>query len=278
MSFVVTAFICAGITTLAILLGTAVLHALPRLGSAGKRTSAWLCGGFGLDLVVSYFTALPIILGPIFGGWAGLLGCLAGQYAGLILWTIAHEIRHRGLVAGRPRIVRSMNRAVGPVRNMISVFWTSLAVPVFWVIRMTEWIVYPPLVWFVDFPSYDSRKWVNVTRHKFDGLIGHDRIWCLYCDWMTGVWCLGTEMLRNIETYWCPIQFGDPSKCKNCKPDFPDVAGRWVPFDSDVSKAAEAWEEHYGTAGEVRPRAWWGHASRVKLTVKGKPADSGEPY
>lgn len=274
MDFLLTATIAASITTAAILLGTGVLHGLPRLGGAGKAISGWLCRGFGLDLVVTYFTALPIILGPIFAGWAGLLGGVVGQYLGLIGWTIAHEIRHRGLVSGRPRIVRSMNAAVGAPMNMISVFWTSLAVPVFWVIRMTEWIVYPPLVWMVDLPRYDSKQWVNVTRHKFDGLIGHDRVWCLYCDWMTGVWSMGSEMLRNIETYWCPIQFGDTSKCENCKHDFPDVEERWVPFNADVSVAAKAWEQHYGKDGEVSPRSWWGHPSRVPLHVNGELHES----
>ena len=37
-------------------------------------------------------------------------------------------------------------------------------------------------------------------------VIGHALIWCLYCDWMTGVWSLGTEMLRNVESFWYPIR------------------------------------------------------------------------
>ena len=47
---------------------------------------------------------------------------------------------------------------------------------------------------------------------KVEGLVGHDRIWCLYCDWMTGVWSLGTEMLRNVESFWCPLRFSSDAK------------------------------------------------------------------
>lgn len=271
MDFLLTATIACSITTTAILLGTAVLHGLPRLGGVGKSVSGWLCRGFGLDLVVTYFTALPIILGAILAGWAGLLGGVLGQYLGLIGWTIAHELRHRNTTQRRPRIVRSMNAAVGAPLNMISVFWTSLAVPVFWVIRMTEWIVYPPLVWMVDLPRYDSKQWVNVTRHKFDGLVGHDRVWCLYCDWMTGVWSLGSEMLRNIESFWCPIRFHSEKKCQNCRIDFPDVDGTsqtpgWVPANGTMAEVAALIEQQYA---RNQDNTWFAHPTR--LTVEGKP-------
>ncbi|MBK7405799.1 MAG: hypothetical protein IPJ41_14560 [Phycisphaerales bacterium] len=98
-------------------------------------------------------------------------------------------------------------------------WWTALAVPVFWVIRVAECIVYPPLTWLVRLPKYKPAEWVNVSRHKFEGLVGHDLIWCL-CDWMTGIWALGGEMLRNVETFWCPIRFDSAKKCENCKHDF----------------------------------------------------------
>jgi hypothetical protein len=93
---------------------------------------------------------------------------------------------------------------------------------------MAEVFVYPPIQWLTGFPSYRSGDWVNVSRHKFSGLVGHDLIWCLYCDWMTGIWSLGTEMLRNVESFWCPIRFSNTAKCDNCSVDFPDVKNEWV--------------------------------------------------
>ena len=54
-----------------------------------------------------------------------------------------------------------------------------------------------------------------------------DLIWCLYCDWMTGVYAFGGEMLRNVESFWCPIRFYDGKKCENCKIDFPDIE-KWA--------------------------------------------------
>jgi hypothetical protein len=114
---------------------------------------------------------------------------------------------------------------------------------------------------------------VNVSRHKFCGLVGHDLIWCLYCDWMTGVWSLGTEMLRNVESFWCPIRFDSEKKCANCAIDFPDVDGGWVPAGATIADAAATVERMYGS-GQA---GWFGHGSRVKLTVNGtEPARSTE--
>jgi hypothetical protein len=105
---------------------------------------------------------------------------------------------------------------------------------------------------------------VNVSRQKFRGLVGHDLIWCLYCDWMTGVWSLGTEMLRNVESFWCPIRFASGKKCDNCKLDFPDVAGGWVPADSSVVEAAALVTEKF-SGGQ---KGWFGHP--VRLTIERK--------
>jgi hypothetical protein len=279
MAFWITALWAFGLTTGGVLAGTALLHLLPRLGSIGKALSKRLCAGVPLDLVVGYFTVLPLILGPIFGGWAGLLGAVLGQYAGLIGWELAHELAH-WKTPGRGAILRAGNLVIGghPIvaagKNFAALWCTTLAVPIFAATRLAQHVAYPPLTWLLGFPKYDAGEWVNVTRHKFDGLIGHDRVWCLYCDWMTGVWSLGTEMLRNVESFWCPIRFGDPSKCANCAIDFPDVAGDWVDFKTgNATEAGELVTTLYGpTDGSAEnPRAWFGHPSRepVKLTVKG---------
>lgn len=70
----------------------------------------------------------------------------------------------------------------------------------FWLVRVAEVTIYPLIARLVNFPRYPSSEWARVSRHKFCGLVGHDLIWCLYCDWMTGVWSLGSEMLRNVES------------------------------------------------------------------------------
>lgn len=243
-----------------------LLHVFPRLGSPGRALSAWLCRAPGLDVLLTLFTAAPWIVLPIFFGPWALLGAVLGQWATVILWTILHELRHASLLKG-PKLYRIHNKLVGVPRNLIALFISSLAVPTFWVIRVTEYLVYPFLVWLVRLPSYNQAEWVNVSRHKYTDLVGHDRIWCLYCDWMTGVWSLGSEMLRNIETFWCPIRFLDPSKCETCKLDFPDVNGGWAPENGNVGTAAAVLEQKYITDAPPS-NAWFGHP--VRLTVKGK--------
>lgn len=264
-----------GGTVAALLAGAAALHTIPRFGDGGKRLSRALCAGVPLDGVVTYFTILPLVVGPLLAGWIGLAAAIVGQYAALILWEIAHELRH-WKSGNRARILRATNKLVGPVPNLLAVFWTSLAVPVFWFTRLAEHVVYPPLTWLVGLPKYEASQWVNVTRHKFEGLVGHDRIWCLYCDWMTGVWSLGTEMLRNVESFWCPIRFADPAKCANCSIDFPDVANGWVDFEGKTAAdAGRLFEEKYGeTDGRTKPRAWFGHPSRQPTRVGGSNGDS----
>jgi hypothetical protein len=108
-----------------------------------------------------------------------------------------------------------------------------------------------------------------VSRQKFGGLVGHDLIWCLYCDWMTGVYSLGAEMLRNVESFWCPIRFYDGKKCENCKVDFPDLDGGWVRADGSMSEVAGVLEEKYGSGR----REWFGHPARTTpLTVSAQKA------
>lgn len=260
----------AGLVTLAaVLVGAGLLHLIPRLGAAGKRMSAALCAGMPLDLLVTYFTVLPLFVGPILAGWAGLLGAVLGQLAGLVAWTFLHELAHLR-THGRAKILRATNQIAGTAQNLIAVFWTAWCVPVFWLIRVAQHLVYPPLNWLIDLPKYDSREWVNVSRHKFTGLVGHDRIWCLYCDWMTGVWSLATEMLRNVESFWCPIRFSDSAKCANCAIDFPDINNGWVPADGTMDDVVQVLEQHYDPHSPTNP--WFGHPSHrpIEITVNGK--------
>jgi len=256
-----------------LLLVAALLHALSRMGSLGKRWANRACEAPLLDLIVFVFTGLPPILGLVLGmalGYSALHAALlfvlgiASQLAALLTWIACHEFAHRGAAKGS-RIVTTLNRLVGPVRNALAVWWTSLAVPLFLLVRLAEIVLYPPLIWLVRFPRYRQREWVNVSRHKFDGLVGYDRIWCLYCDWMTGVWSLGGEMLRNVESFWCPIRFNSPEKCANCKVDFPDVEGGWVPAEGSMKDVTDVLEQKYPGP---QANSWYGHPAR--LTVEGE--------
>jgi hypothetical protein len=135
----------------------------------------------------------------------------------------------------------------------------------FWAVRVAEILVYPFLIWIVRFPRYKHREWVCVSRHKFDGLVGHDLIWCLYCDWMTGVWALASEMLRNVESFWCPIRFHSTNKCDNCSHDFPDIYRGWIPTDGTMEDVTAVIKKYYG---EAEINAWFGHPAR--MTVEGE--------
>jgi hypothetical protein len=266
------------ITTAALLAAAFILHMLKHLGLGSL--SRWLCRAPGLDLVILIFTIAPLVVGPIAAvrlhagrldappSWAlallGLLAAVLGQIATVCLWTVAHELAHRKELKG-PRIVHCINRKVGRFRNHAAVWWTAWAVPLFAIVRLAEYFVYPPLVWLVRLPRYDHAQWVNVSRHKFAGLVGHDLIWCLYCDWMTGVWSLGTEMLRNVESFWCPIRFDSAKKCANCTTDFPDLDHGWVRADGDMAEVVALLDAKYPGPGA---NPWFGHPAR--LTVEGE--------
>lgn len=257
---------------------TGLLHLIPRLGGAGQALAAWLCRAPGLDVVVSLLTWVPpTVLGIVFG-WKGLVASIAGQVLGMMVWMFAHELANREHLKG-PRIVRFLNRTVGRLNNHVALWVTVVSLPCFVLIRAAELFTYPFLVWLVGLPRYRHADWVNVSRQKFNGLVGHDLIWCLYCDWMTGVYSLGAEMLRNVESFWCPIKFATGKKCDNCKLDFPDVARGWVPADGTMRDVVETMEKMYGPEAKAKLPAegqkhpWFNHPAR--LTVEGKDVGSG---
>ena len=260
-----------GATVAAMLVGAALLHLLPKLGATGKRLSAWLCRAPGLDLLITYFTVAPLFVGPIVAGWAGLLAAVVGMIGGMLLWQVSHQLANRDAMQG-PRIVKVLNRTVGRWRNHAAVWLTAIVTPLFWVVRVAQVTIYPPITWLVGLPKYDGADWVNVSRHKFSGLVGHDLIWCLYCDWMTGVWSLGSEMLRNVESFWCPIRFDSAKKCANCAIDFPDINGGWVPAHATMADVTRTLEEKYPPGVPVRP--WFGHP--VRVTVRGQDVEPVE--
>lgn len=248
----------------AVLLGAAILHIVPRLGGPGRRFASALVRAPLLDAVIIYLLALPPVVAVIAGGWLAFLGAVVGQIAAALIWTRLHELVNRRALRG-PRLVGSLNAALGRVRNHAALWWMTLAVPVFIIVRLSQYVVYPVLVRLIRLPRYDASEWVAVSRQKFDGLVGYDLLWCLYCDWMTGVWSLGSEMLRNIESLYCPIRFVDAKRCDNCAQDFPDVR-EWVSPDAEMKDVISLVERMYPP--EQKDRAWFGHP--VRLTVEGK--------
>lgn len=210
-----------------------------------------------LDVTVSLLTWVPWVAAAVYAGWGGVLGCVLGQFLALQTFVVIHG-------ATRPRppgsIRRTLDKFVGPARNHLGLWLTIPALPMFLMIRAAEIVVYPGLIATLGFPRIKDSEWVNVSRQKFSGLIGHDLVWCLYCDWMTGVYSLGAEMLRNVESFWCPIRFYPDKKCENCRLDFPDLE-KWVPADKTMKEVEEALEAHYSSDPAV-PRSWWGSKER----------------
>lgn len=213
----------------------------------------------GLDLVMSVLTWIPWVLALAGDGLLGLIGCIVGQIGAMEAFCFWHEKQYEKLHGPRDAsILKTLNGLTSPAANYIALLATLPALPAFLLIRFSELTTYPILVKLVRLPPYDNSEWVSVSRQKFDGLVGHDLVWCLYCDWMTGIYALGGEMLRNLESFWCPIRFYPGKKCENCKLDFPDIPN-WVRPDGSVAEVEAKLKEKY----EGRKwNSWWQHPER----------------
>jgi hypothetical protein len=251
------------ITFLPTVVLAAILSVIPRLGAGGWKLSERICRAPLLDLVVACFTWLPWVIAAAVAGWGGFFGALAGQAVAMFAWTSGHELVYREAARG-PRIVKFLNRTVGRWQNHAALWVTLVALPAFWMIRILQIMLFWTLPLLLKMPRYRQGDWVNVSRQKVDGLVGHDLLWCLYCDWMTGVYALGAEVLRNVESFWCPIRFYDGKKCANCAIDFPDVNQGWVAADKSMADVVAKMQMMYGDGR----REWFGHPAR--LTVKGR--------
>jgi len=238
-----------------ILCGLAVAAILSRLAFAISEKIALAPL---LDLFVSLFTWMPWAAGTWLDGWTGLTGAIAAQVVFLHAFCLVHRLlRGLGKKKGRT-LTDAQARLIGPVRNQLALLFTAPASLIFVQVRLAQYLLYPWLVVLANFPSYRASEWINLSRHKYEGLIGYDLLWCWYCDWMTGVWSLGSEMLRNVESFWCPIRFRSPVKNANVANDFPDVA-KWAPADGTMEDVVYAFEAHYDGK---RKNSWWGHPDR----------------
>jgi len=173
-----------------------------------------------------------------------------------IFFLHAFCLVHRVLRGKKGRtLTDAQGQVLGPIRNQLCLLVQTPAILIFVAVRVAELFLYPAIAWLGRLPTYRQSEWVNLSRHKYSGLIGYDLMWCWYCDWMTGLWCLGSEMLRNIESFWCPIQFLSPEKNGNAAIDFPDVK-KWAPPDGTMEDAVRLIEQHYD---KKSPNSWWGH-------------------
>lgn len=246
--------------TIILFISSLILNFLSYWGNFGQKTFDALCYAPAIDWVLAYLMIAPLIAGMLFDGWKGVGISLAAQLSALWLWIFVHELVNYKSQP-KTKIHQVLGRIVGGWRNHLAVWITALAIPLFWLVRLTEIVVYPCLTWLIGLPKYQAKEWVNVSRHKFQGLIGYDLIWCLYCDWMTGVWSLGTEMLRNVESFWCPIRFDEAKKCENCQLDFPDLNNGWIASDGEIEDVVELLNCKYSQVNK-RERGWFGHNSR----------------
>lgn len=235
-----------------------LLTGLAKLGTSGQKISQFLCRAPGLDMLLVLMIVAPWITGGLLLGWAGIGVAVVGQILAMQVWVVGHEIAHRPAQHG-PRITSFLNKRYGWWRNHLALWVTAVVLPVFFLIRAAETFVYPLLVWILNFKAYNQGEWVNVSRQKFEGLVGNDLIWCLYCDWMTGVYSLGAEMLRNVESFWCPIRFHYDKKCENCSLDFPDIKQGWVAADGTMQDVVQTLQEQMPPDG---PWSWFADPDR----------------
>src|SRR5690606_41483929 len=103
MTTLLTLAIIAGATAASLLLGAGILHLAARLGPAGRAFTAASARAPLLDVWITWFTALPMIVGAAVGGnmqlagghWRGaalgLLAGIAGQGVGATRWRSAPE-------------------------------------------------------------------------------------------------------------------------------------------------------------------------------------------
>ncbi|MDA0771550.1 MAG: hypothetical protein O3C63_01270 [Cyanobacteria bacterium] len=218
----------------------------------------FFCLAYGLDTAISLLSWIPWLVASWYAGKTGVLATVVAQVLMIYVFNFVHgQIIHK---QKGDTVKDALNKVVGPLRNHLGLFVSLGAVPVFLILRFGEIVLYAPLRWILGFPKYKEEEWINISRQKIDGLVGHDMTWCLYCDWMTGVYSYGAEMLRNVESFWCPLKFQNGKKCENCKIDFPDIE-KWAQADGTIQDLHDLVLEKY-SSDMNEPNPWFGHESR----------------
>ncbi len=246
----VTAFFCVLGTVFCGLIAAAILTRIAYAISE-KITEAPL-----LDAFVSLFTWVPWAVGATWDGWRGFFAASSPSFFSSIssAWFTAPSAAKRVVPSPMPKPCAGTDPQSGvpfapdPGRARLRGDPCHGTRPL------------PHCGRHRKTPTYKQSEWVNLSRHKYDGLVGYDLLWCWYCDWMTGLWSLGSEMLRNIESFWCPIRFRSDAKNRNASIDFPDVK-EWAPADGSLEDAVRLIEKHYDGK---RKNSWWGHPDRSK--------------
>lgn len=242
-------FFWLGFWTLALYL---LLAVEPKLK---ERFSKGVC----LDFWMVIFVFAPPLTALVFS-LTNFIYAILSQAAFLFIFCELHEFYFRKFknVRGK-RLLGSLGKSLGRTRVVGGFYLTLLAIPCFFVIRVGQLTVYPLLHWVLRFPAYKSDDWIQLSRQKYHGLVGIDLLWCLYCEWSAGVYALGGEMIRNNESFWCPIRFYDQKHCDNCTLDFPDLK-QWIPQDQGIEKVEKLLEAQYPPNQKVN--AWYDHPSR----------------
>lgn len=222
-----------------------ILTAGLRLAPAGARDR--LLAGFGVDAVIGLFTLGPFALALALpaarqGGWLAQLIAPAGA---MVVFTVLFCIVDEALRGERGgfRIRAYWTGRDGWARYLTG--WLCFAAtPVFWLIRAGQILLYPPLRWAWGLPRLRARDYIALSRHKTKGLAGADYLFCVYCEWMTGLWSLGTEMLRHLESMWCPLRFRGEGQCERCAATFADLE-HWADPAEGLAGVQRFYELHY---------------------------------
>jgi hypothetical protein len=128
-----------------------------------------------LDIIVSLFTWVPWLSGAWLMGWTGVAAAVVGQLCFLHAFCLTHR-----MLRGRKgrTLTDAQGRILGPFRNQLCLMVQTPAIIVFTQVRLAEIFLYPPVAWLGKLPTYQASEWVNLSRHKYDGLIGYDLHWC----------------------------------------------------------------------------------------------------
>jgi hypothetical protein len=203
------------------------------LFSLGRRCD-WLARPPAIDLIVILYTVAPwgaawIVGMRIHQHWAGGFGGLATSAAAQIIALELFDFIHLryALRSGirSLEINGAIERKFGKWNNRVCLWLTIPSIPFFLANRFgfMGYVIFEKLLGFTHFNTAD---YITVSRQKIKNLIGADLVWCLYCDWMTGGWTLTTEILNEVESFWCPLQFADHGKCEKCAQFF--RTGHWA--------------------------------------------------